>query len=101
MAWPARSPRRARLPTNWNQIRAQRLELDNYQCTKVEHGQRCTAQATDVDHIDSMTDDNRIDALRSLCGPHHRSKSAREGGTASAQRRSTKRQPPKHPSQST
>ncbi|MFD0276161.1 HNH endonuclease [Kitasatospora sp. NPDC127111] len=48
-------------------------------------GRRCSARATDVDHI-VPGDDHSDDNLRSLCGWCHRQKSASEGGTAAGQR---------------
>jgi hypothetical protein len=99
----AGSTRRSRLPANWPALRKQRLELDGYQCTAaLPSGIRCPAAATEVDHVQAMTDDHSLDALRSLCGPHHRAKSAAEGGQAAgarAKRRAAlKRRPAeKHP----
>jgi 5-methylcytosine-specific restriction enzyme A len=97
------STRRLRLPPGWAQIRIQRLRLDGFRCQiLVAPGVICGAPATDVDHIQAMTDDHSLEALRSLCGPHHRAKSANEGGTASgaqAKRRAQARYRPseRHP----
>lgn len=77
------STRRGRLPANWLVLRRARLELDGYQCTEILwSGGRCPERATDVDHLQPMTDDHSLGALRSKCGPHHRVKSSREGGHA-------------------
>ena len=87
-AWSG-STRRGRLPADWPRIRRQRLKIDGYQCTRIlPNGIRCPNPATDVDHIDPMTDDHSLDALRSLCSQDHAEKSAREGGTASGALRS-------------
>jgi 5-methylcytosine-specific restriction enzyme A len=87
MTWSNNSARRRRLPPNWPALRAQRLKIDNHQCTNNVNGIRCEAPATDVDHINPMTDDHRIEALRSLCRPHHKAKTAAEGVAARATQR--------------
>lgn len=92
MSWEG-SDRRARLPSNWPAIRAQRLALDGHRCTWMVDGQRCTAAATDVDHRDAKTDDHRIEALRSLCRDHHAAKSSAEGNAAQAAKRARLRLP--------
>lgn len=80
------STRRERLPANWaTEIRPRILNRDGHQCTWLTNGVRCTQRATDVDHI--QRGDNHEDwNLRSLCSPHHRAKSSREGGTAPRRR---------------
>lgn len=80
-AWEG-STRRQRLPGNWELIKRRIKRRDGYRCTWVdEDGQRCTALATDVDHI--VRGDDHSDAnLRALCGPHHASKSGQEGNAA-------------------
>ena len=87
-AW-ATSTRKYRLPRDWHKIRARILKLDGYRCCWVEAGQRCTARATDVDHV-VRGDDHRDENLQSLCVPHHRRKTAAEIPRA-------KRPPEKHP----
>ena len=97
------SARRDRLPANWAALRRQRLELDGFRCQRLlPSGVICGALATDVDHIQAMTDDHSLDALRSLCGPHHRAKSGTEGGHASGQQAKRRaalkyREPERHP----
>ncbi|MFE2998680.1 hypothetical protein ACFXG4_27215 [Nocardia sp. NPDC059246] len=86
MPWHT-SDRRKRLPANWSALRAARLKLDGHRCTWIDRGERCTEPATDVDHRQAMTDDNRIEALRSLCRDHHARKSSAEGHRASAAQR--------------
>ena len=87
MAWEG-STRRARLPRNWPALRKQRLEIDEYRCTwPLPSGARCPEPATDVDHLEEMADVDRIEALRSLCGPHHLQKTGRFAGSRSAKRR--------------
>ena len=78
----AGSGRRVRLPSNWRAIRAAVLRRDGHQCTWVQDGQRCTQQATEVDHIRPMTDDHTLESLRSLCAMHHGKKSSAEGHAA-------------------
>lgn len=97
------STRRDRLPANWAALRKAALARDGGQCTEIlPSGVRCPAAATDVDHKQAMTDDHSLDALQSLCGPHHRAKSAAEGGRSSGaqatRRAALKRRPPEaHP----
>ena len=77
------STRRDRLPADWSAIRAKRLEIDGYRCTRIyPGGLRCPNRATDVDHMQAMTDDHSLEALRSMCSPCHREKSGIEGGRA-------------------
>jgi 5-methylcytosine-specific restriction protein A len=80
------SSRTVPLPGNWPQIRADRLAIDGYRCThtRSDTGLRCTARATDADHIGNPSD-HRIEMLRSKCGWHHRQKTSRDAGHASAQ----------------
>lgn len=88
------SDRRTRLPVDWaRRIRPMVLRRDNFQCTRVEHGQRCPEVATDVDHIDRHGP-NTLDNLASLCAPHHRRKTAQEGNRARTRRQ---RAPEPHP----
>jgi 5-methylcytosine-specific restriction enzyme A len=78
----AGSTRRQTLPPDWAALRRQILERDGYRCTwELLPGIRCNAPATDVDHIDGHRNDP--DNLRSLCMPHHRSRSSSQGGMAS------------------
>ena len=65
-------------------IRPRILNRDNHQCTWITRGQRCTATATDVDRIipRSQGGSEQDDNLRSLCKPHHNTKSSAEGGRA-------------------
>ena len=84
LAWSSDSvsARAARLPKEWPIIRLRILRRDGGRCTAVDvGGVRCSAFATDVDHIERG--DNHADSnLRSLCGGHHRAKTAREGNEA-------------------
>lgn len=66
-------------------IRANVLRRDNYQCQWVREdtGLLCLARATDVDHKDDPND-HRHANLQSLCGYHHRTKTAGQGGQANA-----------------
>lgn len=91
------STRRDRLPVDWPAIRQRILTRDGHRCTWVVSGQRCTAQATDVDHRIN-NDDDRDSNLRSLCAPHHRVKTAAEGNAARAKLRAARyRKPEPHP----
>ncbi|GAB7187166.1 hypothetical protein ATKI12_6997 [Kitasatospora sp. Ki12] len=92
MAWTT-SDRRDRLPADWQRTRRRILCRDGGRCTATfSTGRRCSARATDVDHIipgDDHTDDN----LRALCGWCHAKKSAHEGGTAAGQRAARQARP--------
>lgn len=78
------SDRRSRLPANWPALRKATFRRDGYRCTALDQdGDRCTERATDCDHI-KPGDDHRQANLTSLCGPHHRVKSGREGAAAKA-----------------
>lgn len=79
------STRRDRLPANWPTIRRRILRRDRHQCQVIkEDGTRCLEYATDVDHKQAG-DDHRDENLQAICSWHHRKKSSREGGQASAQ----------------
>ena len=96
------STRKSRLPKDWPKRRNHVLKRDGYRCTEVQlDGARCTAKATDVDHV-IPNDDDSYENLASLCGWHHLRKSSGEGGAAkAAQRRKSAqlvlRQPERHP----
>lgn len=94
----AGSTRAARLPANWPAIRQQVLDRDGRRCTAPTADGRCPATATEVDHVQAMTDSHELADLQSLCHPHHQAKSSSEGGTAWAARRAAgRRQPEAHP----
>lgn len=96
-AWSG-STRRDRLPPGWPAIRARILQRDGHRCTHTDHGQRCPAPATDVDHITPVSQGG-TDApanLRSLCRRHHGLKSSAEGNAARWKYRD-KRPSEKHP----
>lgn len=78
----ASSRRRDQLPKDWKKIRERILARDGYRCTEtLSDNSRCTEPATDVDHIERGNDHSEAN-LRSLCGHHHRKKSAAEGNAA-------------------
>lgn len=84
------------LPANWRTLRQRILTRDDGQCTWVVHGQRCTARATQVDHIHDRhnhTDSN----LRSLCGPHEHQRTSIQGNTARWTRQTERRPVEPHP----
>lgn len=97
----AGSPRRSELPRNWPEIRLAQLKLDSFRCkAELPDGRRCPEMATDVDHIDNQErHSHRVGVdLQSLCGPHHRRKSAMEGVAARARKAAQARRPPEiHP----
>lgn len=93
MAWTT-SDRRKRLPKDWeSRIRPRILRRDGGRCTAVfTDGRRCSARATDVDHI-IPGDDHSDDNLRALCGWCHKTKSSSEGGMAAGQRAARQARP--------
>jgi hypothetical protein len=65
-------------------IRARILKRDDYRCQwRMDAGGLCGAKANEVDHEFGPLDDSD-EALRSLCSPHHRYKTSRDAGRASA-----------------
>ena len=95
------SNRRSRLPSNWASIRRQVLSRDGYSCMHVRQDlmRLCLLPANEVDHIEQGADDDRMEALQSLCPYHHGQKSGREGGIASgiARRAAKKTGARRHP----
>lgn len=83
--WGKESGRTSPLPKAWRFIRGNVLKRDNYQCQWVREdtGLLCLAKATDVDHIDDP-DNHKHSNLQSLCGYHHKQKTAQQGGLANA-----------------
>lgn len=90
MTWTG--ARKATLPPDWPAIRRLVLERDGHRCTWPDPDERCTAPATDVDHIGDRHD-HHPDNLRSLCGPHHDQRTAAQGVAA----RNAKRYRPQPP----
>lgn len=74
MSWSS-SARRTELPSNWDQLRREVLQDENYSC------RRCGAFANQADHIGDRHNHSR-DNLQPLCEPCHRKKTAREGKLA-------------------
>ena len=92
MAYGPRSARTVPLPKNWPALRRQTLKRDGYACTWMDNGARCGQPATDVDHVGDPAD-HSPDNLRSLCSPHHRKRSARQGGQAAQAKRIPRKRP--------
>lgn len=95
MPWGSKSGRTAPLPSNWPDLRDEQLVKDGHRCTYVspDTGQRCTARATDVDHVGAA--DDHTD-LTSLCSWHHDRKTGRQGATSKKRTRAARRAP-RHP----
>ncbi len=68
------SDRRDELPPDWQQLRRQALERDEYRCQWLP---LCGELGTDVDHIIPGLD-HSLDNLQTLCNRHHLIKTARE-----------------------
>ena len=87
-AW-ADSDRRSRLPGDWRSRRARVLDRDGGRCTwiyRVEDQKvRCSAPATEVDHIKN-NDDHSLENLRGLCHEHHAQKTQSESWASRARR---------------
>jgi 5-methylcytosine-specific restriction endonuclease McrA len=72
----ANSDRKARLPSNWSQIRARVLARDPI-C------KLCNVRpSTHCDHIEAKTDAHAEDRLQGVCATCHGLKSSREGNEA-------------------
>ncbi len=106
------STRRDTLPPNWKRgIRPAILKRDGHRCTwlgprdraqdgqparylagNYHDGERCTARATDVDHVgDSL---NHADSnLRSLCDSHHKFRSSGQGNVTQQRMRDRRLRP--------
>lgn len=79
--------RSARLPRDWKAVRRRVLVRDGFACQWAENGLKCGAYASHVDHIEYGTSGPvPDDRLQSLCEPHHNTKTASEGGRATAAR---------------
>ena len=91
--------RSANLPRNWNRIRAAILKRDGFRCTWFTDGVRCSARATDVDHIvpAHRGGGDDPDNLRSLCKWHHDRKTGREAHAARVKVESRNRPAESHP----
>lgn len=76
MAWSS-STRARRLPNDWKRRRLAVLERDGWRCTRLVDGKRCTARATEVDHV-HRGDDHRLENLAALCTDCHRVKTQAE-----------------------
>lgn len=62
----------------WRAIRMEQLSHEPLCRMCTEQGK--VTPATDVDHIDGDSHNNRPSNLQSLCRPHHSSKTVRENG---------------------
>jgi len=83
-------------PRGWKTLRAQTLARDAHQCTWIEDGERCTNEGTDADHI-GAPDDHSLDNLRTLCGGHHRKRTALQARAARGPLPSRQRPTTPHP----
>lgn len=92
--------RKDELPDDWAQVRREILDRDGGRCVEnLPSGTRCSNLATDVDHVGSKWDNSPAN-LRSLCGPHHAKKTAKDAAQEAARLRATppRRKQQKHPS---
>jgi 5-methylcytosine-specific restriction enzyme A len=81
--------------TAWKRTRKRILARDGYRCTTPG----CTAPATDVDHLVPVYagGDDADSNLTSICTPHHRAKTSREGTAARKAMGGQKRPTENHP----
>ena len=96
---PQASRRTTPLPTDWHHLRRAVLQRDGYQCTWHDpDGIRCTTPATDVDHVGDPAD-HGMHNLRSLCGPHHDTRTGKQAAHArwGRVRQAAARAKPRHP----
>ena len=97
MTWSNnKSPRAARLPSNWQRLRTDVLRRDGYRCQALDAlgWDLCDAPATHVDHV-VPGDNHDPDNLQSMCAPCHHRKTSAEGLAA---RRAKRTRSPKGPS---
>ena len=87
--WGAKSGLTYKQSPQWRKIRLDVLKRDGFQCRAINAvtGERCTAKATDIDHINGPSND--LNNLVALCGYHHRRKTSSE--TARKNRESLQR----------
>lgn len=85
MAWST-SDRKDRLPPNWLALRAEVFRLKGRACYVIRDGQRCTREATEVDHK-NPSGPNDLDNLFPICTYCHRRKSSGEGWAALRRKR--------------
>ena len=90
-AWSG-STRKARLPADWDRLRAVVLRRCGHRCEWIENGFRCLAAATDVDHI-LRGDLHELSNLQGLCSRHHLAKTSSEANAVQAERRKLLRLP--------
>jgi hypothetical protein len=90
-AWSG-STRKARLPADWDRLRAVVLRRCSHRCEWIEDGRRCPFPATDVDHI-LRGDLHRLDNLQGLCSTHHSLKTSAEANAVQAEKRKLLRLP--------
>lgn len=99
--WQRSTPPRERSSWAWQQARAAALARDGHQCRAIEPdpatraAHRCTATATEVDHLE-QGDDHSLPNLASLCSYHHRLKTQHEAAQARWKHR-MRREPERHP----
>lgn len=88
------SNRRLRLPSNWQELRAEVRERAGGRCELIgDDGRRCPLAGRDCDHI-IRGEDHSLANLQWLCPGHHSSKSGQEGAAARPRER---RPAEKHP----
>ena len=81
------------LPPAWPTIRAAILQRDHHTCTwTLPSGALCGQPANQVDHT-GQPNDHTPASLRSLCTPHHHSRTGTQGAQASATARAAR---PRH-----
>jgi len=81
-------------PIGWKKITEAIKARDGQRCVWIENGQRCpTTTGLEVDHIGDPHDDSH-ENLRTLCGPHHGSKTGRDARAVQLARRAG---PPQRP----
>ena len=84
MSWET-SNRREGLPANWDKLRLEQLERDDFRCVmRLPSGARCPNDAVEVDHYGKPWEH---DKLRSLCHRHHAKRTAVQAKEARDARR--------------
>lgn len=78
MNWST-SDRHARLPENWDQLRAECKRRANGRCQYPVHHPDCDGIGTDADHV-NQGDDHSIENLQWLSSPCHDRKTRLDNG---------------------
>lgn len=97
MAWDT-SNRRAELPANWQQLRAQAKQRAHGICEHITDGARCTRQGRELHHTGDKHD-HSLDMLEWICTECHKRETWQQARAAQTAKYVTarRREPEGHP----